>query len=98
MLPPAKKRPLTWRLDDALGMTPLFDVITGGPRYGGGIWDWLKGIVIVVRSLSSPHGRAFSRWQRAYDRDSPEAARLSQKLLAIEMRGRMPDYSDDEDE
>lgn len=92
------KRPLSWRLDDYFATTPLFDVIFSGPRYGGGVRDWLLGILIVIRALASPRGRAFSRWQRAYDRSRPEAAALYQKLLAIEMRGRMPSYSDDENE
>lgn len=92
------KRPLSWRLDDYFATTPLFDVIFSGPRYGGGVRDWLLGILIVIRALASPRGRAFSRWQRAYDRGSPSKDRLYQKLLVLEPHARMPDYSDDDNE
>jgi hypothetical protein len=91
-----KKRPLAWRLDGHFATTPLFDVIAGGPKYGGDVWDWLKGMYIVIRLLASPRGRAFSKWQRAYDRGRPEAAALYRKLLALEPAGQMPSYSDDE--
>ncbi len=82
----AKSRPLAWRLDDRFGTRPLFDVIATGPRYG--VRDWLLGIAEVVRRLTSPRGRAYSRWQRAYDRGSPDAARLYAEYLATDRDGK----------
>ncbi len=82
----AKSRPLSWRLDDALATRPLFDVIAAGPQYG--VRDWLLGIVEVIRRLTSPRGRAYSAWQRAYDRGSDDAARLYQVYLATDPNGR----------
>lgn len=80
------KKPLSWRLDDALGTRPLFDVIATGPRYG--VRDWLLGIAEVVRRLSTPRGRVYSRWQRAYDRGSADADALYERYLATDRDGR----------
>jgi hypothetical protein len=73
------KRPVAWRLDDRFGTRPLVDVIATGPQYG--IRDWLLGIAEVIRRLGSPRGRAYSRWQRAYDMGSPAADRLYAECL-----------------
>jgi hypothetical protein len=81
------KRPLAWRIDDALGTTPLVDLIASGPRYG--LAEWLSSIVVVIRSLASRRGRAWMAWRRSAWLGSPREPARWRRLCAIERLERM---------
>jgi hypothetical protein len=81
------KRPLAWRIDDALGTTPLFDLIASGPRHG--LAEWVSSIAVVVRSLASRRGRAWMAWRRAAWLGSLREPERLRRLDAIERLDRM---------
>jgi hypothetical protein len=80
-------RPLSWRIDDALGTTPLFDVIASGPRHG--FAEWGSSIALVVRKLASPSGRAFMAWRRSVWLGSSKEDARYRRLNAVSRLERM---------
>ncbi len=76
------KRPLAWRIDDALGTAPLFDVIATVPRHG--LPEWLSSIRLVVGKLASPSGRAWMAWRRAEAVGGPKADRRYRRVVAFD--------------
>lgn len=76
------KRPLSWRIDDALGTRPLVDLVMSGPRHGVG--EWIRSIAVVVRHLSSPAGRAWMRWRQAAWLGSEREDELYRRSCALD--------------
>jgi hypothetical protein len=81
MMTTATKRPLAWRLDDALGTVPLFDLLATGPRHG--VREWASSIAWTSRMLASPGGRAWMAWRRSVWAGSPRSDELYRRSCAI---------------
>lgn len=58
-------RPLRWRLDDALGTRPLFDLLLSGPSRLS-VTEWIQGIGVHLLALLRPSGRAYLHWHWMY--------------------------------
>lgn len=80
-------RPLSWRIDAALGTTPLFDVLSTGPRHG--VAEWLSSLALVIGKLASPPGRAWMRWRQAVWAGSPNEDALFKRMNAVTRLERM---------
>lgn len=75
------KRPLRWRIDDALGTRPLADLMLSGPQHG--VAEWIRSIAVIVRHLSSPAGHAWMRWRQAAWLGSEREDELYRRSCAI---------------
>jgi hypothetical protein len=75
------RRPLRWKIDDALGTGPLFDLLLSRPHHGVG--EWLGSIAMVMRKLSSPSGRAWMRWRQSVWFGSDRADAFYRRSCAI---------------
>ena len=56
-------RPLRWRIDEALGTSPLFDLVLGKPTHGH--WQQIVAIVTVLGWMTRPVAREVMRSRRA---------------------------------